>query len=371
MAEHTTTTTTTTTAPNPTAETPRPANPARAPDMEPASPEHAEEAMGTRETSDVLFDDEIVKHVEPMQDDPNRPIRDAAEADVITDPQEGKMAPPHAVPEPVEPTPTPAPGPETGSSEGRKETKQDSGAIDPEPRAPHPAPALELDQADRELMEGWEGAKDNDETAASAIETSQTGPASPPANASTRENPRSPTLQADHTYAQHTEDGPASDDVGDGVEASHSVPTLVVEKMDATPSFGDDFGPGATVAEQDAHKLRALDAEPDRTIVRHGARTPEIADVAAEVADSAATLDRDAPTPPISDEEAGRIGYRRMSTTPISEVAATADEVADVAARIDHTPLSAPEVKAYAYVDGKPMSQKDFVGGFNGRTCLT
>ena len=37
----------------------------------------------------------------------------------------------------------------------------------------------------------------------------------------------------------------------------------------------------------------------------------------------------------MSDEEAGRIGYRRMSQTPIPEVAQTAAEVADVAAVLD------------------------------------
>jgi hypothetical protein len=51
-------------------------------------------------------------------------------------------------------------------------------------------------------------------------------------------------------------------------------------------------------------------------------------------------LDRDPPTPPISDEEAGRIGYRRMSSTPLSQVAKTAAEVADVAATLDEGTVS-------------------------------
>lgn len=37
----------------------------------------------------------------------------------------------------------------------------------------------------------------------------------------------------------------------------------------------------------------------------------------------------------MSDEEAGRIGYRRMSQTPIPQVAETAAEVADTAAILD------------------------------------
>jgi hypothetical protein len=76
--------------------------------------------------------------------------------------------------------------------------------------------------------------------------------------------------------------------------------------------------------------LRSSDVDPlDR------AQTPDIANVAAEVAESAALLDQGQPTPPISDEEAGRIGYRRMSNTPIPQVALTAAEVADVAAKLD------------------------------------
>ncbi|KAG9230005.1 hypothetical protein BJ875DRAFT_445425 [Amylocarpus encephaloides] len=68
---------------------------------------------------------------------------------------------------------------------------------------------------------------------------------------------------------------------------------------------------------------------------RRGAKTPELASVAAEVAGSAAILDRDQPMPPISDEEAGKIGYRRMSSTPVPQVARVAAEVADTAATLD------------------------------------
>jgi hypothetical protein len=120
------------------------------------------------------------------------------------------------------------------------------------------------------------------------------------------------------------------------VENSHSQPpTLVIEKTDSEPRHGDDFGANSTIGQKDAHHLRAQDAEPDFVVVRNGARTPELADVAAQVAESAALLDRDEPTPPISDEEAGQIGFRRMSSTPIPEVAKTAAEVADTAALLD------------------------------------
>ncbi|RYP92688.1 hypothetical protein DL770_001201 [Monosporascus sp. CRB-9-2] len=66
-----------------------------------------------------------------------------------------------------------------------------------------------------------------------------------------------------------------------------------------------------------------------------GARTPDMANTAAEVADSAALLDREEPEPEISDEQAGEIGFRRLSQTPIEEVAQTAEEVALSAAQLD------------------------------------
>ncbi|EPQ64415.1 Bgt-5059 [Blumeria graminis f. sp. tritici] len=59
----------------------------------------------------------------------------------------------------------------------------------------------------------------------------------------------------------------------------------------------------------------------------------DFANSAAEVADSAALLlDQDISMPLVSNQEAGQIGYRRLSSTPISEVANTAAEVADTAA---------------------------------------
>ena len=116
-------------------------------------------------------------------------------------------------------------------------------------------------------------------------------------------------------------------------------PILVIEKTNQEPRHGDDFGAKSTVRQKDAHHLRAQDVEPDFVLIRNETRTPELADVAAEVADSAATLDRDEPTPPISDEEAGRVGFRRMSSTPIPEVAKTAAEVADTAALLEETIL--------------------------------
>jgi hypothetical protein len=118
-------------------------------------------------------------------------------------------------------------------------------------------------------------------------------------------------------------------------------PTLVVEKVvDTEAGHGEEAETKAPVAEKNAYVRRALDAEPDLAPVRKQTSTP---DIAAEVADTAATLDQDPPTPPISDEEAGRIGLRRMSATPIPQVAKTAAEVADVAATLD---VDEPEVES-------------------------
>jgi hypothetical protein len=113
------------------------------------------------------------------------------------------------------------------------------------------------------------------------------------------------------------------------------VPEVVVDKVDEEPRHGDDFGPDATTSQKDAHDMRALDAEPDHVVVRSQTTTPVYANTAAEVADSAAILDREPSPVPVSDEEAGRTGERRMSTTPIPQVALTAAEVADTAAILD------------------------------------
>jgi len=237
--------------------------------------DHAEETMGTRETSDVLFDDEIIK-----------------------DNGEMSMIP---TSEPVE---------------------------------PHPTPAMELEGTKAEISE--QSTKTN--TALNVADpTKYTEPITTPAIILTAEKIHSSTpAVTEKSQLEHVEE-----ETKERAEPAHvQSPIVVVEKVDSEPSHGDDFGPEATVGQKDAHNLRAQDAEPDHTIIRPDTRTPELAEVAAEVADSAAVLDRDASTPPVSDEEAGRIGYRRMSATPIPEVAAVAAEVADVAATIDKPSLS-------------------------------
>lgn len=117
-----------------------------------------------------------------------------------------------------------------------------------------------------------------------------------------------------------------------------SMPILKVEKVDSEPRHGDDFGSDATYAQKCAHNSHAQDTVPDQVTIRQQTATPDLANVAAEVADSAALLDETPPSPPMSDKEAGKIGYRRLSHTPIPEVAETAAEVADAAALIDENP---------------------------------
>jgi hypothetical protein len=147
-----------------------------------------------------------------------------------------------------------------------------------------------------------------------------------------------PVIEAQKVQADPVED-PHSEETSNIPEVENKIfspsPTTIVDKTGLEPRHGDDSGAEVTFAQKEAHPLRPRGALPDYIRVRHDSRTPELADIAAEVADSAALLDRDQPTPPISNEEAGRLGLRRMSSTPIPEVASTAAEVADVAATLD------------------------------------
>jgi hypothetical protein len=132
--------------------------------------------------------------------------------------------------------------------------------------------------------------------------------------------------------------------------------TLTIEESDAQR----DEGSRSLLAKKEDH-LHIHDAEPGYIMIEDRSRTPEFAKTAAEVAESAATLDPREPTPPISDEEAGRIGFRRMSRTPIPEVAKTAAEVADVAATLDRNtptpPISEDEAghTGYRRIYGAPI----------------
>lgn len=94
----------------------------------------------------------------------------------------------------------------------------------------------------------------------------------------------------------------------------------LLDKEDEEPTVGN-------AAKQLLHRLDPHSGS--------GASTPSFVKTAAEVADSAALLDKEDAEPEITDEEAGRTGFRRMSLTPIQDVAATAAEVADTAEGLD------------------------------------
>ncbi|KAH7419579.1 hypothetical protein BKA64DRAFT_21126 [Cadophora sp. MPI-SDFR-AT-0126] len=257
-----------------------------------ATPEPIEEAMGTRETSDVLFSDEIMKDIE--------------------------------------------------------EPKDTSLPMTPEPQEPHSTPAVEMEKTIAELAKEdlkhikeestklvpVEDPEDTRENGSKVVDSAESVvPAKAPSpEVSLEQSLPTPPMEVEKPQIEHVEEKEEE------IAGSSQTPAVVVVKVDDVPSHGDDFGPDATVGQQ-AQNLRAQDVEPDYATIRKDSHTPELADVAAEVADIAQTLDRDAPTPPISDEEAGRTGYRRMSTTPIPEVADTAAEVADIAATLDQQDL--------------------------------
>lgn len=100
-------------------------------------------------------------------------------------------------------------------------------------------------------------------------------------------------------------------------------------------SQAQNVPPIANAAKEILNRGGGLRAGSGTSTPGSGASTPSFVRTAAEVADSAALLDKEDPEPEIPDEEAGRIGYRRMSATPISDVANTAAEVADDACWLD------------------------------------
>ncbi|KAF4624681.1 hypothetical protein G7Y89_g13487 [Cudoniella acicularis] len=127
------------------------------------------------------------------------------------------------------------------------------------------------------------------------------------------------------------------------VKEMPSSPAVVVERAESDLQFSSDSKEQEAIKPEPGH-LSAQEPHSDRAATSNGATTPDLADTAAEVAESAAVLDHNPPTPPISDDEAGRIGYRRMSNTPIPQVAKVAVEVADVAATLDNESVSNVEI---------------------------
>lgn len=111
---------------------------------------------------------------------------------------------------------------------------------------------------------------------------------------------------------------------------------------DARPTAVESTSPATTVTDARDFAASTPKAVPkaiteilNQSAPHSGTSTPGFVRTAAEVADSAAILDKEESEPEIPDEEAGRKGVRRMSSTPIAEVAGTAAEVANTAEALD------------------------------------
>lgn len=152
-------------------------------------------------------------------------------------------------------------------------------------------------------------------------------------------------------------------------QAHTPIPKILVEKVDGEHPSREDLESNEVTGPKETHETGAHDAEPDFvakpetnqksgpaaevtdsavTLNKAGlplfeASTPEPStasaqspdEIASEVADSAAILDKEDPESLSPDDEAGRTGERRLSHTPIGQVANTAAEVADTAAFLD------------------------------------
>lgn len=131
------------------------------------------------------------------------------------------------------------------------------------------------------------------------------------------------------------------------------VPTLIVERADEKPAYGDDFGSDATAAQRDAHEKRLADAEPDYTIVHNdpSEEDKEKAETADEVADSAAVVDGETPLNPKIRTLQGQSDGMSDACEDDKEKAQTADDVADSAAAIDGETLLNPRIRS---LQGQP-----------------
>lgn len=126
------------------------------------------------------------------------------------------------------------------------------------------------------------------------------------------------------------------------IEAPSEAPSL----PDPEPSEQDDIYENGTQDEtedneqhlQPIPRIEALKLS-DK-VERSGTSTPDYARTAAEVADSAASVDPATPEPEVSDEVAAETGYRQMTSTPPIEAANTAAEVADIAKTLDTDQVS-------------------------------
>lgn len=168
-------------------------------------------------------------------------------------------------------------------------------------------------------------------------EIEQSKASSPATLPHTKAAPTSTTMDRETGGIEGPKIAPETNDqkpILQGQEESQKM-SLPAKSSTQEDSNGSPGAPDSQAANGGPGHLQLPDASNDNTKTPPGSKTPDIAQVAAEVADSAAKLDNGPPSPDIPDDEAGRIGYRRMSNTPIPEISETAVEVADVAAKLD------------------------------------
>jgi hypothetical protein len=227
--------------------------------------------MGTRELSDVLFDDEIIKLPDESANTPSQ-----LHAQVCL-PQSNEMT--------------------SSITIGKDESKSIESTLDPLGSPVHETSVEEKVLSEHLSLEEGEPWEDR----------------------------ARPTVSPSHHVRVH-EPKPGYIAVGDRPHTPDFIKTT--EEVASSAAALDPREPSPPIS----------DGEAGHDGYRRMSSTPilQVASTAAEVADVAAILDDREDTPPVSDEEAGRIGYRRMSNTPIPQVANTAAEVADVAATLDH-----------------------------------
>lgn len=270
----------------------RPATPTS--EMDNLDAKSIEERMGTREPSDVLFDDEITREEDVIESMPEQPLPKE-----LNQPSQSK----------------------TSSSKLPAEIKE----VQAEKEKAYQVGAYQVGEAsDQPNHATSDIEKSHHPTAESGVGDSAGGA-------------HEAKLTPIPTIFNRTLDIP-----GLGVDPG----AAVTKESDQSVKSGEEPPPMLMIKEVDAKSETPTGGEDDQRLQAHAAgpgsvrdedrsKTPDFVNITAEVADSAAILDPREPTPPISDEEAGLIGYRRISMTPIPQIADTAAEVADSAAALD------------------------------------
>jgi hypothetical protein len=278
-----------------------------------------EERMGTREPSDVLFDDEIVKDMVDGQA-PTTEETPVTKSDRLSNTELPKG-------EHVADISLDGKTPVTTESESKvNESKNAKEPIEQGTEKPLAAEGSTTEHALEQQASEYAEVE-------SVADTQESLPTPDSAHKGTKEPLPTPAVE-DKQLELGIKEQEKQIDIG--AKGGSLSPNAFLRNVDTELQQRED-STTEVLAPKAVQYLRAKFAGSD-----YRSQTPELAAVASEVADSAAELDRDQPTPPVSDEEAGRIGYRRLSSTPIPQVAATAAEVADIAACLDRDQPTPP-----------------------------